>query len=67
MQAEPLERAITAALQQTKEQGIRGAAITPFVLTQIAEETIGESIETNKALLINNARWAARFAQAYFA
>jgi pseudouridine-5'-phosphate glycosidase len=67
MQVGPLEEAITAALQQAKEQGIRGAAITPFVLARVAEGTIGESIEANKALLINNTQWAARFAQAYFA
>jgi len=67
MQAGPLEKAITVALQQAKEQGIHGAAITPFVLAQVAEGTTGESIEANKALLINNSQWAARFAQAYFA
>lgn len=67
MQAGPLEQAITAALEQAKEQGIRGAAITPFVLARVAEGTNDESIRANKALLINNAQWAARFAQAYFA
>lgn len=67
LQSESLEKATTAALQQAKEQGIRGAAITPFVLARVAEETIGESVEANKALLINNAQWAARFAHAYFA
>lgn len=66
MQTEPLEKAITAALQQAKKQGIRGSAITPFVLARVAEGTTGESVEANKALLINNAQWAARFAQAYF-
>lgn len=65
MQAGPLEKTITTALQQAKEQGIRGAAITPFVLARVAKGTTGESIEANKALLVNNARWAARFAQAY--
>jgi pseudouridine-5'-phosphate glycosidase len=64
MQAGPMERAIKAALEQAKEQGIRGAAITPFVLERVAEGTTGESIRANKALLINNAQWAARFAQA---
>jgi pseudouridine-5'-phosphate glycosidase len=67
LQSESLEKATTAALQQAKEQGIRGAAITPFVLARVAEGTTGESIEANKALLINNAQWAARFAHAYFA
>jgi len=65
MQAGPLEKVITAALQQAKEQDIRGAAVTPFVLARVAEGTTGESIEANKALLVNNAQWAARFAQAY--
>jgi len=66
MQTEPLEKAITAALQQAKKQGIRGSAITPFVLARVAEGTTGESVEANKTLLINNAQWAARFAHAYF-
>ncbi len=65
MQPGALENAMVVALQQAKEQGIRGAAITPFVLARVAEETTGESIEANQALLINNARWAARFALAF--
>jgi len=28
--------------------------------------TAGESVEANKALLVNNARWAAHFAHAYY-
>ncbi len=63
--AEPLEQAITEALQHAREQHIRGAALTPFVLGQVAQTTTGESIEANRALLVNNARWAARFARAY--
>ncbi|GLV57727.1 pseudouridine-5'-phosphate glycosidase [Dictyobacter sp. S3.2.2.5] len=65
MEAAPLEQAIEAALRNAQQQGIHGAALTPYVLSQVAQTTTGESIEANKALLINNARWAARFAQAY--
>ena len=65
LQAEPLEKATEQALQLAQEQGIRGAATTPFILSHVAKITGGESVEANKALLINNARWAARFAIAY--
>jgi pseudouridine-5'-phosphate glycosidase len=63
--AEPLEQATTKALQLAREQNIQGAALTPFVLSHVAQITRGESIEANRALLVNNARWAARFARAY--
>ena len=66
MDAAPLEAATEAALRLAHEQGIRGSATTPFVLSQVAKTTAGESVEANKALLLNNAMWAARFAIAYF-
>lgn len=65
LEAAPLEAAITEALRLAETRGIRGSALTPFLLDQVAEITQGESIEANKALLINNAHWAARFAMAY--
>lgn len=61
----PLEAAIDEALALARKQNIRGSAVTPFVLSQVAQLTQGESIEANKALLVNNAQWAARFARAY--
>jgi len=61
----PLEAATEEALRLAREQGIRGPATTPFLLSHVAKVTAGESIEANKALLLNNARWAARFARAY--
>src|SRR5579885_473610 len=66
MDAASLEAATQEALRLARERGIRGAAMTPFVLSQVAEMTGGESVEANKALLINNATWAARFAHAYY-
>lgn len=63
---EPLEAATEEALRLAREQGVRGPATTPFLLSHVARVTSGESVEANKALLLNNARWAARFAQAYY-
>ena len=65
MEPGPLEAATEEALQLARTQGIRGSATTPFLLSHVAEATAGESVEANKASLINNARWAARFARAY--
>jgi pseudouridine-5'-phosphate glycosidase len=65
MDTAPLEIATGEALRQAKQEGIRGSATTPFLLARVAQATRGESVEANKALLVNNARWAARFARAY--
>ncbi len=66
MEPGPLEAAITEALQIAQAQGVRGSALTPYVFSHVASATGGESVEANKALLVNNARWAARFARAYY-
>ena len=66
MEPGPLEAATEEALRLAREQGIRGSATTPFLLAHVAKVTAGESVEANKALLINNAQWAARFARAYY-
>lgn len=62
----PLEAATEEALRLAKQQGIRGSATTPFLLAHVARATRGESVAANKALLVNNAHWAARFAAAYY-
>jgi pseudouridine-5'-phosphate glycosidase len=66
MDPAPLEAATKEALRLAHAQGIRGSATTPFVLSHVASLTAGESVTANKALLINNATWAARFARAYW-
>lgn len=66
MNAGSLEEATEEALRLARAQGIRGSATTPFLLAHVAQATGGESVEANKALLLNNARWAARFAQAFY-
>jgi pseudouridylate synthase len=59
-----LDGALNAALADADRDGIRGAAITPFVLGRIAEATGGRSVPANLALAENNARVAAEVAVA---
>jgi len=60
--AEKMEAAIAQALEAAGAQGIRGKALTPFLLARIAEVTRGASLQANVALLENNAAIAARIA-----
>lgn len=59
-----VDAAIARALARAAAAGIRGQAVTPFLLAAMAEETSGESIVSNVALLRNNARVAALVAAA---
>lgn len=61
--ADAMHAAIDTALNEAAAQGIRGPATTPFLLARVAELTGGESVAANRALLLNNARLAARFAE----
>lgn len=58
-----IEPVIAQALKRAEEQGIRGKAITPFLLQHVAELTGGESLKANIALLENNAGIAARISR----
>lgn len=51
------------AVSEASARHITGAAITPFLLRRISELTNGASLAANRALLLNNATWAARFAR----
>ncbi|GMT32491.1 hypothetical protein PFISCL1PPCAC_23788 [Pristionchus fissidentatus] len=57
-----VEDAIQLALEEAFAQKIRGQAITPFLLSRVAQMTKGISMRTNVALLENNARVAAQLA-----
>lgn len=57
-----VETAIERALARAAVAGVRGPAVTPFLLAAMADETHGESIATNIALLRQNARSAAQVA-----
>lgn len=53
-----LKRASTEALHR----GVRGKALTPFLLGRIAELSRGRSMRANLSLLLNNAHLAAQIA-----
>ncbi len=57
-----MEPMILQASEEAIEQGIHGQKLTPFLLGRISELTEGKSLRTNLALLLNNARLAARIA-----
>lgn len=59
-----LEPLISQALAEADAAGIGGKDVTPFLLQRIFELTNGESLETNVALVRNNAVLAARIATA---
>jgi pseudouridine-5'-phosphate glycosidase len=56
---------IAQALQAAAAAGIRGKAVTPYLLDCLAKASGGKTLETNIALLVNNARVAAQIAKAY--
>ena len=56
---EEVEGAIQAALRAAQAAGLRSAAVTPFVMERVIRETEGRSLQTNLALLRNNAQAAA--------
>jgi pseudouridylate synthase len=60
---EVIESAIRSALEQAHEKGIRGQAVTPFLLSKVSELTGGSSLRANLGLLLNNARIAAEIAK----
>ncbi len=53
---------IESAIAEATEKGIRGKALTPFLLDKLARATKGDSVRANLALLKNNARLAAQVA-----
>jgi pseudouridine-5'-phosphate glycosidase len=57
-----METAISRAMADAGEQGVRGKALTPFLLARLSELTGEASLHANLALLKNNAAIAARIA-----
>jgi pseudouridylate synthase len=60
-----VEEVIEAGLARAAAEGVRGQAVTPFVLAHIHRETGGASIRVNKRLIADNAGLAAEVAVAY--
>lgn len=60
---EEIEASILVALNEANKKGIKGSALTPFLLDRVSEHSQTRSMQTNIALLKNNARIAALIAK----
>jgi pseudouridylate synthase len=65
--AAELESLVEAAVDDAARSGMRGPAVTPFVLGRLHAQTGGRTLETNARLVCDNAELAARIAAAYYA
>ena len=54
--------AIDAAIHEATAAGVRGPALTPWLLARIGELTQGASIRANTALIVNDAGVAGALA-----
>jgi pseudouridine-5'-phosphate glycosidase len=59
-----VDEAVRAALEQARRAGVRGGAVTPFLLSAIAAATGGRALTANLALLEANAGLGASVAVA---
>ncbi|WP_017416146.1 pseudouridine-5'-phosphate glycosidase [Clostridium tunisiense] len=62
MDFDVITNAITNAVKEAEEKGIKGKESTPFLLSKVKEITKGESLESNIQLVYNNAVVGARLA-----
>ena len=60
-----VQQAILDSLDEAKAQQITGKEVTPFLLERVNQRTHGQSLQSNTALIRNNARLGARIAVAY--
>jgi pseudouridine-5'-phosphate glycosidase len=58
------ESEVARALSAAERKGVRGPALTPFLLAQLSDATGGRSLAANLSLLRGNARIAAQIALA---
>lgn len=63
--ATEMEVYIKQALAAAEKDNIKGKEVTPFLLQYIAAHTEGESLQTNIALILHNAKVGAKIAAAY--
>lgn len=61
-----IEAKIDEALKDADKQGIKGQAVTPYLLQRLYEITGGESLKTNIELVKNNAALCTKIAVAFF-
>lgn len=53
---------VQTAVEEAALKNIRGKSVTPWLLGRILELTEGNSLKTNQALIVNNAKLAAQLA-----
>ncbi|WP_037603425.1 pseudouridine-5'-phosphate glycosidase [Streptacidiphilus rugosus] len=61
------DRVLAEALEAARAAGVRGQAVTPFLLAHLVEHTAGASLEANLAAVRGNVRLAAAIAAAFAA
>jgi pseudouridine-5'-phosphate glycosidase len=54
--------AIERAIGESEAAGVRGPALTPWLLSRVADLTEGASVRANTALIVNDARVAGQIA-----
>lgn len=64
LRAEEVEEAVAAARARARDAGVRGGALSPYLLSAVEEVTQGRSLRANLALLEANAALAAEIAVA---
>lgn len=64
LDADVVERAVTAALRRAARESVRGGAVTPFLLAAVSSETEGRTLQANLGLLEANASLAGEIAVA---
>jgi pseudouridine-5'-phosphate glycosidase len=62
LSADEFDAALAEAERAAEAKGVRGPALTPFLLTRLAEITGGRSLRANRALIVANAALAAEVA-----
>jgi pseudouridylate synthase len=58
------DRALARVLAEAEQEGVRGRAVTPYMLDRLRTLTEGQSVFSNRALLLANARAAGDLAVA---
>lgn len=64
LDADVHDRALTGGLEQAARRGVRGAALTPFLLAHFHDVTQGRSLDVNIRLVLRNAALGAAVAGA---
>ena len=65
MDYDVINKAIDEAIAESRKEGIKGKATTPYLLAKVKDLTGGDSLESNIRLVFNNAALAAKTACAF--